>query len=250
VDKPAAVRRTTAAQRTGAARASYVARRVGTGLREARLARGLRQQDVADRAGISQSYLSDLERGRQPGASLQVLANCAASVDAQLAAFIEGHPGAEAPRDLEHLRRQAMLVQYAARGGWSGATEALVGDLPRPQSIDVLLTRPARREACVTEIWNWLPDGGDAIRGLDRKVLATRARLGPDWRVQGLLLMRRTRRNQVLVREISPLLHAHFPASSAGWLAALRDLGVAMPDGDGFAWTTVDGKRLILARLR
>ena len=250
MDHPTPNRRASAAQRTGRSRATYLARRVGTGLREARIASGLRQRDVADRAGVSQSYLSDLERGRWPGVSLLVLANCAAAVGAQLAAFLEAQPGADAPRDVQHLRRQSLVIAFAARGGWTGVAESSVGELPRPQSIDVLLTRVARREACVTEIWDWVEDGGDAIRGLERKILATSARLGPDWRVEGLLLLRRTARNQALVRSIAPLLRARYPASSARWLLALRDPAVAMPDGRGFAWTSVDGTRFIPARLR
>ena len=214
------------------------------------MASGLRQRDVADRAGISQSYLSDLERGRWPGASLQVLADCAAAVGAQLAAFVEAQPGADAPRDLQHLRRQSLLIEFAANGGWTGVGEALVGDLPRPHSIDVLLTRAERREACVTEIWDWVDDGGQAMRGLERKVLATSDRLGPGWRVEGLLLLRRTARNRALVRSIAPLIRSRYPASSARWLRALSDPTAAMPDGRGFAWTSVDGTRLIAARLR
>ena len=163
---------------------------------------------------------------------------------------MEALPGASLPRDMEHLRRQSLLVGIAERGGWRAAPEAaLVNDGPRPRSIDVLLTRVLTREAAVVEIWDLLLDGGDAMRGLEAKVAATRARLGSEWRVEGLLLLRRTTRNRQVVRDLAPLFAARFPASSAAWLRALADPAAQMPHAAGFAWTSVAGDRLIRARL-
>jgi transcriptional regulator with XRE-family HTH domain len=218
-------------------------------MRDARLAQGLRQVDVARAAGITQPFYSRIERGLEIGVTLLSLAACASALNVQLAAFVEALPGASLPRDIEHLRRQSLLIGIAAQGGWRGLPESiLANDGPRPRSIDVLLTRDATREAAVVEIWDLVLDGGEAIRGLEAKVAATRQRLGPGWRVQGLLLLRRTARNRALVRELAPLIRARYP-SSAGWLRALRDPATPMPDAGGFAWTSVAGDRLIAARL-
>ena len=185
-----------------------------------------------------------------PAATLETLAACAAALRVQLAAFVEAMPGASLPRDIEHLKRQALLVRISMRGGWTAEPEAaLAGDGPRPRSIDVLLMRATRREAAVVEIWDLLGDGGEAMRGLEAKVQATRDRLGPGWRVQGLLLLRRTRRNRQLVRELAPLIAARYRGSSARWLAALADPARPMPPAGGFAWTSVAGDRLVAARL-
>lgn len=227
-----------------------LARRIGNGLRDARLALRLRQTDVAQRAGITQAHWSRLERGLEPGASLATLAACAAAVHARLAAFVEAQPGADLPRDIEHLRRQQAIVTLATPGGWEATPEAEVpGDRPRPRSIDVLLVRRIRREAAVVEVWDLMLDIGDAMRGLEAKVLATRERLGPDWHVEGLLVVRGTRRNRGLVRQLRALFAARYPASSRRWLLALADRDTDMPHGSGFAWTTADGGRLIEARL-
>jgi transcriptional regulator with XRE-family HTH domain len=227
-----------------------VAGRIGTGLRDARLAQGLRQAEVAAEAGISQPFYSRIERGLELGVALETLASCAAALNVQLAAFVEAMPGASLPRDIEHLKRQSLLVRTAAAGGWRATPEAAIpGDGPRPLSIDVLLVRALRREAVVAEVWDLLADGGEAMRGLETKVAATCERLGPGWRVEGLLLLRRTRRNLQLVRELAPLVRARYPASSAAWLAALRDEARPMPDAGGFAWTSVTGDRLFAARL-
>ena len=178
------------------------------------------------------------------------LTSCAAALEVQLAAFIEAMPGASLPRDIEHLRRQSLVVAIAAGGGWTAAPEsALERDGPRPLCIDVLLTRAARQEAAVVEVWDLLLDGGDAMRSLDAKVHATRDRLRPGWRVEGLLLLRRTSRNRGLVREIGPLIEARFPARSRAWLDALEGVGTPMPPASGFAWTSGAGDRLIAARL-
>ncbi|MHB8892993.1 MAG: helix-turn-helix domain-containing protein [Candidatus Limnocylindrales bacterium] len=247
---PSPARRSTAARRRARSRAEYVARRIGTGFRDARLAQGLRQVDVALAAAISQPFYSRIERGLELGVSLLTLMACASALKVQLAAFVEALPGASLPRDIEHLRRQSLLVAIASRGGWLAAPEALLtNDGPRPRSIDVLLTRAERREAAVVEIWDLLLDGGDAMRVLDAKVLATQARLGPEWRVGGLLLLRRTSRNRTLVRGLAPLIVARFPASSGVWLRALATPGVPMPEGAGFAWTNVRGDRLVALRL-
>lgn len=142
-------------------------------------------------------------------------------------------------------------MRTAEPGGWTAEPEAaLPGDGPRPRSIDVLLTRATRREAAVVEIWDLVMDGGEAMRGLEAKVLATRRRLGPGWQVQGLLVLRATQRNRALIRDLAPLFAARYPASSEGWLRALADTAAPMPHAPGFAWSNVAGDRLVAARLR
>jgi len=232
-------------------RVTFLARRVGIALRETRVAAGLTQAEVAHRAGVSQTEVSRLERGRGARSGLETLAACGAAVGLQLAAFFEQAPGASQPRDIEHLRRQSLLVGIAVRGGWHAAPESpIANDGRRPHSIDVLLTRPTTREAAVVEIWDLLLDGGEAMRGLDVKVIATRARLSSEWRVEGLFLLRRTSRNRALVKTLAPLLEARFPVSSTSWLKALSLSGSSMPGAAGFAWTSVAGDRLIAARFQ
>jgi DNA-binding XRE family transcriptional regulator len=248
---PRAARRSTAARRRAKLRTEYIARRIGVALREARIAQGLHQSDVAVAAGIAQPYYSRIERGLELGVSLVTLASCAAALNVQLAAFIEALPGATLPRDMEHLVRQNLVVVEATPGGWTSGPEALIrGDGPRPRSIDVLLVRPARREAAVTEIWDLVDDGGAVMRGLDAKVEATRERLGPAWHGEGLLLVRATHRNRALISQLKALFDAKYPAPSSGWLKALRDPATPMPTSAGFAWTGVKGDRLVAARLR
>ena len=233
----------------GRDRASHLARRLGVGLRDQRLGARLTQRQLADRVGISQSALSRLERGLGAGTGLDVWAASATALGLQLAAFFERTAGADLPRDIEHLRRQNLVVALAKAGGWTAIPEAALDEGRWSRSIDVLLSRAARREAAVVEIWDLLRDGGEAMRGLTAKVQALREQLGDGWRVQGLLVVRGTHRNRTLVRELRPLFAARYPASSAEWLKAVGDPATAMPAAAGFAWTSVDGSRLLAARL-
>lgn len=235
----------------GDARATYLAKRLGTALRDGRLAVGLLQREVGTRAGVSQPEIAKLEGGHGSDTGIDTWGACAAAVGLHLAAFLEQAPGADLPRDIEHLRRQNLVIATAAPGGWDAEPEsALPGDGPRPRSIDVLLTRPVRLEAAVVEVWDLLLDGGHAMRSLEAKVLATRDRLGPGWRVEGLLVVRGTQRNRRLVHGLNALFSARYPASSQGWLRALAETAHTMPEGSGLVWTDVKGGRLFAARLR
>jgi transcriptional regulator with XRE-family HTH domain len=235
----------------GRQRADYLARRLATALKERRRAEHLSQRKLAELVGVSQPEIHRLEAGRGANAGLATWAAIAAALGMQLAAFIEQVPGASQPHDMEHLKRQDLVIRTANAGGWRAQPEAMLVDDGRyARSIDVLLTRSARREAAVVEVWDLITDGGAAMRGLEAKVRSTRERVGPGWRVQGLLVVRGTQRNRGLVASVRAVFATRFPASSVAWLRALRDPTIGMPDADGFAWTDVAGTRLIDARPR
>jgi transcriptional regulator with XRE-family HTH domain len=224
-----------------------IAGRLGTGLRESRLRAGLRQVDVAERARLSQPFISHLELGRGTDTSIETWAIVAAVLGEQLAAFLERAPGADQPRDLEHLRRQRLVIELSSRGGWQAQPELAIDEgSARSRAIDVALIRPARREAVAVEVWDLLTDVGAAMRSLDGKVATLGRRLAdPQWAVRGLWVVRGTHRNRALVAEFRPVFAARFPASSAEWLRALADPATAMPDRDGLCWTDVSGTRLL-----
>lgn len=250
-------RRSGAVRIEGRRRATDLASRLGVGLREARRGAALRQADVSSAAGVSQSWVSRMERGAGHTASIETWAAVAAASGAQLVCFLEEQPGATRPHDYQHLRRQQLIASVAARGGWRATAERAVDpSWRRSRSIDVLLERKSRHEIAVVEVVDWFDDVGAAWRGLDAKV-ATVARDrasvelagGPRTRVAGLLLIRGTRRNRLLVREFSVLFRTHFPARSRAWLEALQEPNRPMPAQTGFLWTDVGGSRLIAARL-
>ena len=119
----------------------------------------------------------------------------------------------------------------------------------RSRSIDVILDRPTLGEIAVVELVDLFADGGDAMRGLADKVAVT-LRSAHGMPVAGLLVLRSTRRNRELMKELRPLVEARFPASSADWIAALRDPTRPMPTTDGLVWARVDGSGLFATRSR
>ncbi len=178
-------------------------------------------------------------------------------MDEQLVVFLEHAPGADRPRDLEHLRRQSALISIAAAGGWRALPELSIDpDRARSRSIDVALLRQHTGEAVVAEIWDWFDDVGAGFRGLDAKRTTMLARLAlpptidGQWRVRGLYVVRNTRRNHALVAELGPLFGARFQGSSAGWLRALAEPDCRLPDGDGLLWSDRAGTSLRASRLR
>jgi transcriptional regulator with XRE-family HTH domain len=247
-------RRTTQSQRRGQMRSQELAGRLGRGLREARIAAGRLQRQVAAEAGISQTRCSDLERGRGAGATIETWALAAEAVGQQFVAFLEHAPGAARPRDYEHIKRQQLVVGIAVKGGWRPMPEHLIdADALRSRSIDVFLTRALQSEAVVVEIWDWFSDVGDAMRGLDGKMAAVTRMLverrdGP-WRVGGLWVVRGTKRNRMLVGEVQDLFAAKFGGSPRSWLAALGRAATPMPALPGLVWTDVSVTRLTEVRL-
>jgi transcriptional regulator with XRE-family HTH domain len=206
--------------------------------------------DVAERAGLSQPFISHLELGRGTDMSIETWAIVAAVLGEQLAAFLERAPGADPPRDIEHLRRQQLVIQRASRGGWTAQPELTIDEgVVKSRAIDVVLTRPLRREAVAVEVWDLLTDVGAAMRSLDGKVATLGRRLAnSQWAVRGLWMVRGTHRNHALVAEFRSVFAARFPASSAEWLKALADPTTAMPGQDGLCWTDARATRLIAWR--
>jgi len=227
-----------------------VAGRLGVALRDARRAAGLSQASVSAAAGLSQPRYSDLERGLGSGASLETWAVAAAALSEQVVAFLEHAPGASRPRDADHLRRQNAIVERSRGGGWTAVPELAIDDgQPRSRSIDVALARAARREAAVVEVWDWLDDVGATWRSFDAKKLALARRAAADGvAIGGLFVVRDTRRNRAIVRELVALFRARFPGDAAAWLRALDDPVAPMPGADGLLWSRADG-RLVASRL-
>ena len=242
--------------RTGSRhRALYLAGRIGIGLRESRLALPMTQAQAADRAGVSQPFWSRLERGYATAASLETLTAAAAAVYTELAAFIEAKPGADLPRDIEHLRRQELVIRLAHSGGWRARAERPIDPLAsRSRSIDVFLSRGEDSEVAVIEIIDLINDVGEAFRGLQDKVASIRREPGTlrteaaRPRVAGVLVIRATRRNRTLVAGLSHMFKSRFPEPGRAWIRALASPEVAMPTGDGFVWSTVSGDRLFAGR--
>ena len=211
------------------------------------------QAAAAVRAGLSQPRWSELERGRGAKSPVETWATAAAAVGEQLVGFLERVPGATPPRDIEHIRRQSALIEFAEPGGWRALPElALDSGAVRSRSVDVAFLRVARREAILAEIWDWFDDVGASLRSFDAKREALTEKLrrdhGGEWTVRCLFVVRRTARNEQLLSELRPVFAARFAGSSIAWLRALADPSAGIPEGDGLLWSTL-AYRLQASRL-
>jgi transcriptional regulator with XRE-family HTH domain len=202
-------RRRTQRQVQADERAGQLAAFLGRSLLDARRKRALTQAMAAERAGISQSAWSSLERGRGAGISLRVWERACDAVYADLRAYLEGASAAEQPRDAAHLRQQELVARIAAGGGWSVGSEAAIGGAG---VADLVLRRPS--ETALVEIWNWFADVGDALPFLGPQARATRGKR----RTKGLGMLGRARHTP------QPRPGGHTP----------HDLRVAIPGKPGF----------------
>jgi len=94
---------------------------LGREIHNARLAHGLSQAAVARSARIAQSYVSDVERGRQLAVPLATIARVAAAVGLEVS--LRAFPGGQPFRDRAHIR---LLERFKAATGsaWRWTSEA------------------------------------------------------------------------------------------------------------------------------
>lgn len=86
---------------------------IGNRLRRARQLRGARLKDVADRAGLSESYLSQLERGRTRG-SIAALKRLTEALGMTMAELFEPDL-TDRPRLVRHAERRYLEIGVNAR---------------------------------------------------------------------------------------------------------------------------------------
>ncbi|HET7520747.1 MAG TPA: helix-turn-helix domain-containing protein [Candidatus Limnocylindria bacterium] len=238
-------KRRTSGQSLADERVAQLARALGRSLRDARLAARRTQREAAMDAGIAQSTWSAMERALAATLSLRVWMRATHAVGADLHAYLDQVSAAQRPRDSVHLRHQELLASVASEGGWRVRPEAETGS----GFADLVLARPG--DAALIEIWDWVPDVGDAFRSWRRKREHLEAShvTEDDVRVSGLWVLRGTRRNRTLLRDHPALFRAQFPGSGAAWLGALSDPSRPMPLEPAILWVSVDGRRLWPARL-
>ncbi len=243
-------RRQAAADRS----ADDLATQLGKSLRNERQRQRLTQVQCAGLAGLSQSTWSQLEIGRDGRITLATWNRAAAAVGGRLRAYVEQASAADAPRDAVHLRNQELVMRVAASGGWRSLPEVPIErDARSSRMADIVLTRGD--EYALVEVFDWFDDVGAAARDWPRRLEAlerhaiTRMRSETLPRINGVWIVRATRRNRQLINEHRRFFAALLPGSSAAWLLAMAHGGRPMPDSAAVLWATVSGDRLFQARV-
>src|SRR5947208_1798658 len=137
----------------GAARAQSVALAAGAEVRSSRLRRGMRQVNLAAKAGISQARLAEIEAGKGGGAPLEVWLAIAAALDRYLRFEFARDPLVELV-DAGHLAIQELVIRVATAAGWEAQFEAPSPGYRSSRSVDVRLIDRKSRRIVIVECWN------------------------------------------------------------------------------------------------
>jgi transcriptional regulator with XRE-family HTH domain len=213
-----------------APRADVLAARFSREIVAARAVAGLSQAQVAQRAGISQALVSQVERGRTlPSLSVMGRLALATGHDLSLRLF---------PADGVRLRDSGQLhlaeqIRGVAHPSWQLRLEVPVAALPDRRAADVVLSGPI--ESIEIEIERSLLDLQAQLRSAQLKRAALVERVRREVRL--VLAMPDTRRNRAAVDQHRPLLEAALPLASRSVWASLRS---GEPLGaDGLLWVRV-----------
>lgn len=190
-----------------AIRARY---RIGSEIRMARLAAGLRQADVAARAGHDPSWLSRVERGIGPGVSVEDLVVVGAAVGIRV--WIAAYPGGgrlhDAPQ-LQLLRRLRVLVGEA----WTWAYE-----VPVPLAHDLRAADAVLRRYDLTVMVEAFTRLADAQAQLRSVALKARDMGVP----RTVIVLSATHANRRAVAEAAEVVRTDYPISGRAMLRSLR----------------------------
>jgi transcriptional regulator with XRE-family HTH domain len=220
-------------------------------VRDARRRRRLTQQQLADRAGVSRSVISAIERGLGASHTLDAWQRIAAALDTPLRIDLGRDPLA-GPADAGHLAVQELVLRLGLRAGFRGSFELPTRPADPSRSADVGLRDDGRRLLVLVECWNTIDDVGAAARSTSRK-LAEAERLAValggerPHRVGGLWIVRASRVNRGLVRRYPQVFAARFPGSSVGWARVLIH-GEQPPAEPGLVWCDTNATRLFAWR--
>lgn len=197
-----------------AGRAAGLARRFGTDLRIARMANGLTQRQVGERAGVTQQLVSLAERG-DPGIKLDVRCRLAAAAGHELGWKLYPAAGVSL-RDSGQLHvAQAILAALSKQLAARLEVPVAVGDL---RAADLLITAPT--ELIHVEVERSLFDLQAQLRAaqLKREALA-RDSAHP---VRLVIAVPDSARVRSVVAGIPEIMRAAFPIPSRQIAGALR----------------------------
>lgn len=144
--------------------------RVGRSLRAIRIQHRWRQADVADRAHVSRSFVSNMERGLIRTSDLDRLERVCHAIGADLDVRIRWHgEGLDRLLDEAHAVLADRFVGELRAAGWDVAVEVTFNSFGDRGSIDIFGWHVATRSVLIVEIKSVVPDSQGTLMPLDRK---------------------------------------------------------------------------------
>lgn len=194
--------------------------RFGRGIRDLRRRRGWRQEDLARAAGVSRSVVARVEQGRGDRVPYVTLARIAAALGARVAVRLDWR-GEQLDRliDSRHAALTELVVRELTSHGWECATEVTFSVYGERGSIDVLAYHPAASVVLVVEVKSSIPEIGNLLIPIDRKVrLAPRIAAERGWPpgvVARLLVVEEGRTVRRRIQDHEAIFSTAFPVR--GW---------------------------------
>jgi transcriptional regulator with XRE-family HTH domain len=205
----------------------FLAKFIGTAIRDGRRRLGLSQRDLSTVAGVPQSTISRLESGLPTAIPLakvgRLLDRLECRIDASIRPpLVMGRPS---ERDAVHARILRYVERWLRRLGFETAREVPIGGDRVRGWLDLLAWRERDRVAVLGEVKGDIDDVGAFERQIawyERDVWAAARELG--WRPARVVVLGSalaSRRNAEVVRAHSDALRRRFPTSPAELLAVL-----------------------------
>jgi transcriptional regulator with XRE-family HTH domain len=216
--------------------------RFGVGVRAARVRRGLRQQDLADAAGVSRAKVSRIERGLLGELTLDNVRRVAAALRIRVE-VLPRSAAADFERTLNarHARLAEAVVRWLQSiGRWTVRPEVSFSIFGERGVIDLLAWHAASRSLLVIELKTEIVDVGELLGTLGRKVRLAREAAAPlGWSplvVGCAVIVAESVTNRRRVRDHAATLRAALPADGRAlgrWLRspAGTQLEVRAPGG-------------------
>jgi transcriptional regulator with XRE-family HTH domain len=202
---------------------------VGRAIRAVRLRLGLRQRDVAERAGVSQQSISVAERGRLDQLSLRVLRDVANAVEIRLAMMPTWRGGQLARLlDAAHAQLVDSVAAMLHRYGWTVLVEYTFNHFGDRGSVDLIGWHPERRALALIEVKSRIVDQQDLHAAMSRKRRIVPSLLARErgWQadvIGELLVVAESRAARSVVRGHSATFDARLPARGVAARAWVRN---------------------------
>ena len=162
---------------------------VGAAARALRHRSGLRQSDVAARAGVSQSTVSRVERGAWDEIQWASIVRVCEAAGLRLG--VEGRwRGGELARllDQDHAALTSAMRQRLDAAGWQTEVEVTFSRYGERGSVDILAFHPLSRVLLVVEVKSVIADIQGMLRPIDAKVrLAPKIGRDRGWTARGVV---------------------------------------------------------------
>jgi transcriptional regulator with XRE-family HTH domain len=190
---------------------------LGRMVRDVRMARSLRQQDVAERAGVSRETISRLERGLVDGITVGHLRAISRSMGMPSIADLGWRsPEVERIRDKQHASLVEAVACTLTASGWIVIPEYTFSFYGERGSVDDLAWHPLRRVLLIGEIKTRIWDLQDTLSTLDRKkrLVPELLRRERNWRAESVgvvLVMLEKSTNRHLIQRHSATFDAALP---------------------------------------